>query len=55
MKKRSLVTQELANAFPLWSKIRSDEQSIGFDLLNAIGLNIETIDKELYRNFDNLL
>jgi len=53
MAKKYKVTQELANSFPDWSKIRTDEQSVGQGLLNVIGRNLETIETELFRGFSN--
>lgn len=53
MSKKSRVTQELANGFPSWTKVRSDEQSNGQSLINVIGHNMETLDTELNRGFSN--
>ncbi len=51
---KSLVTQELANAFPEWARIRSDEQSVGYALLNVIGNSLEDLVTELFRGYKNL-
>lgn len=47
--KKSKVTRELVNTFPEWSRVRKDETSIGFQLLNAIAQPMERMDKELIR------
>lgn len=39
------VTQRMANGFPSWSATRSDEQSLGFQLLNAAGSQIQDLDE----------
>lgn len=51
---KSRVTQEIANAYPEWSRVRQDDQSIGKSLLNAIANNLELLVTEIYRGFDNL-
>lgn len=47
--KKSTVTQELVNLFPSWSKIRYNQQSIGFQYLNTIAKPLEKMEKELAR------
>lgn len=54
MAKKSRITQELANAFPDWTRVRNDEQSVGQSFLNRAAENIETIVTELYRGNHNL-
>jgi hypothetical protein len=54
MAKKSRITQELANAFPDWTKVRNDEQSVGQSFLNQAAENLETIVTELYRGNHNL-
>lgn len=54
MSKKYRTTQELANGFPDWSKIRQDEQSVGQGLLNVVSKNFETMDTELFRGGANL-
>lgn len=53
MSKKYRTTQELANGFPDWSKVRTDEQSVGQGLLNVIGKNLDVIQTELHRGFKN--
>lgn len=53
MAKKTKVTQEMANGFPKWTKVRMDDQSIGQQLLNTIGVNLERIETELFRGFKN--
>lgn len=47
--KKSVVTQELANNFASWSKIRQDDQSLGYRILNVFGNSMEYMQKELFR------
>ena len=47
MRKKTHVARELANTFPPWSKTRKDEQSIGFQMLNALSRPMERMDKAL--------
>lgn len=51
--KKSAITQELANTFPSWSKTRTDDQSVGYQFLNALALPFEKMDKELARQRAN--
>jgi hypothetical protein len=51
---KSRVTQELANAFPDWAKLRSDDQSVGKSLLNVFGIHLETLETEIARGYDNM-
>ena len=39
-------TQSIVNAYPLESSIRQDEQSVGFQLLNATGLHMDDLAKQ---------
>ena len=48
MVKKSTVTQELVNIFPPWSKIRTDDQSVGFFFFNALAEPIEDMDRQLH-------
>jgi hypothetical protein len=43
------VTQELVNIYPEWSDIRSNDQSVGFQLFNALAPTLADIDNELYK------
>lgn len=52
--RKSVVTQELQNAFPERSKVRSDDQSVGHSILNVIGLSAEALFTELFRAYDNM-
>ncbi len=47
MAKKSTTTQELVNIYPWWSKVRSDDQSIGYQLFNALAKPMEDMDKQL--------
>ncbi len=47
MAKKSVTAQELANIYPWWAKIRADDQSVGFQLLNALAKPMEDMDKQL--------
>jgi hypothetical protein len=40
-------TQQLVNTFPTWSNIRNDEQSLGFQLLNTVGQEIDDLLSQL--------
>lgn len=44
---KSRLTQELVNAFPLESEIRTSDQSQGFSILNSIALQNEEILRQL--------
>lgn len=55
MSRKSRVTQELRNGFPDWTRVRTDDQSVGAGLLNAIGLQLEVLNTELFRNFSNFM
>lgn len=43
-------TQSLVNTFPPWANIRVDEQSLGFQFLNAIGKSFD----DLYKQMDKI-
>jgi len=47
-------TQSLANTFPPWSNVRADEQSLGFQLLNAAGKHMDDLHKQRSHIEDNL-
>jgi hypothetical protein len=47
MAKKSVTTQDLVNIFPSWSKVRYDDQSLGFQLFNALAKPMEFMDKQL--------
>ena len=47
--KKSTTTQELVNIYPDWAKVRSDDQSIGYQLFNALAKPMEDMDKQLER------
>ena len=40
-------TQEMANIYPPWSKVRTDDQSVGYGLINTIARPIHKMDKSL--------
>lgn len=47
--KKGLSTQGLVNTFPFWSKIRNDEQSAGYQLLNTVGIQMDDLRKQTDR------
>ncbi len=47
--KKSAVTQQMVNAYPAWSSIRRDEQSLGYQLANTVAINQEDLQKQLLR------
>jgi hypothetical protein len=57
MNKISPITQEMTNAFPGWTRLRQESQSMGFQLLNAIADPIEKLEINLnkldHNNFLN--
>jgi hypothetical protein len=53
MTRKSKVTTSLTNKYPEWTKVRSDEQSTGHSLINAVALQLEPLFTELYRNQKN--
>jgi len=46
---KALSTQLLTNSFPYWSRVRNDEQSAGYQLLNPAGLQIDQLRKQTER------
>lgn len=53
MTKKSLIAQHIANAFPLWADIRTNEQSLGRQLLNPVGNTMDNMHDQLQRIEDN--
>lgn len=53
MAEKARSTQGIVNSFPGWSNIRRDEQSIGQQFMNSIGIKIDDIRKQLARVADN--
>lgn len=49
MSRKSRITDELANGFPEWTKVRTDDQSIGKSFINTIGLEMELLFTEMHR------
>jgi hypothetical protein len=47
--RRTRVTQELTNCAPSWSRISTDDQSVGFQLFNALGTSLSDVDKQLFK------
>ena len=47
--KKSPIARELANTYPAWSRVRYDEESVGFTLLNALAQPMEAMQKQLIR------
>lgn len=51
---KAQLTQRIVNAFPPWADTRTDEQSLGFQLLNAIGgLVLDPLMQQVVRTGDN--
>lgn len=50
---KSDVTQELVNVFPSWSKVRSDDQSVGYQALNTMANSMERMERQLRVIRDN--
>ena len=50
---KSRSTQYIVNAYPPWSDIRSDEQSMGFQFVNSIGNRLDDLRKQLDRLNNN--
>ncbi len=46
---KARLTQRLANTYPPWSLVRSDDQSVGQQFLNAAGINLDKLNKEISR------
>lgn len=46
-------TQSIVNSFPRWSNTRSDEQSVGFQLLNSAGTSLDYLLKQLEKISNN--
>lgn len=53
MAKKAYSTQSLVNTYPLWSKVRTDEQSLGYQILNSIGQQIDDLQKQSSHIYDN--
>lgn len=51
--KKSDVTRELANTFAPWSRVRQNEQSVGFGLLNSFAQPMDHMQKELIKQKAN--
>ena len=54
MGKQSSITQELANSFPEWTKIRTDPDSNGQRLLNCVANEIEDLENALIKVDKNI-
>lgn len=46
--KKFPATQEMADIYPAWSRVRSDDQSTGYQMLNALAFHMDKMDKTLY-------
>ena len=46
MAEKGRSTQNLVNIFPRWTNIRSDEQSLGFQLINSVAKNFDYLRKQ---------
>lgn len=53
MSKYSVVTTELANIYPTWSRVRFDRQSLGQRFLNSAACSLERAQKEMIRTTNN--
>lgn len=53
MSVKAKSTQGIVNTFPMWSSIRADEQSLGYQLLNTAGLKMDDIREQLIKNTAN--
>ena len=53
MAEKARSTQSIVNSFPGWSNIRQDEQSIGQQFMNSVGVKLDDIRKQLARLSDN--
>ena len=49
MSKRGWSTQGIVNIYPPWSNIRNDHQSLGQQLLNPIGTQLDDLRKQIQR------
>lgn len=47
--KKSPITRELVNIYPPWSRVRYDEESVGFTLMNALAQPMDYMQKQLIR------
>lgn len=45
--KKYTSTQELVNIYPPWARVRTDEQSVGYQLLNAMARPMDEMSKSL--------
>ena len=50
---RGRSTQGIVNTFPPWSNIRSDEQSLGRQIMNSVALNFDDLSSQLQNVEDN--
>ncbi len=50
----SAITQELVNIFPEWTRVRSDAQSVGYQVLNSAAGHVENLQLNLQRLNDNM-
>lgn len=51
--KNSSVTQQMVNSFPAWSSARRDEQSLAYQTINTVALNLEDMQKQLITGSKN--
>ncbi len=51
--RKSRVSQENRNSFPSWSRIQSDDQSVGASFINSISLPLEKLVTEYFRAKQN--
>lgn len=52
--RKSRVTQSIANGWPDWTRIRTDEQSVGQSFINSVALGLEDLILESQRGYKNL-
>ena len=52
--KRNVITTELANSYPAWSTVRTNDQSVGQQLLNGLATPMEDMQKALITMKSNI-
>jgi len=51
--KKSIVTQELVNIYPPNARVRADDQSVGYQFMNALAQPMEYMEKQLAKSRAN--
>lgn len=52
-RKKGHSTQSLVNSFPGWSDIRNDEQSLGYQIFNSIGIQLDDLRRQAEKIYAN--